>query len=122
MLKSKNKLKKKFHITCTAYDKSGRVIAIENNSYTDSCRLMRFFAKAVGDRTKNDQRKVYNHAEIKCIDRAIKLGKIVHMLKVERIENGLYQNAKPCYICMHAIKHFKIAKVIYSTTEGFKTL
>lgn len=114
---SKKNRRKKFHITCTAYDKSGRVICIENNSYKDSCRLMRFFAKATGE-----HKKVYNHAEIKCIDKAIKLGKIVHSLKVERIENGLYQNAKPCKICTYAIKHFKINKVVYSTPEGFKIL
>ena len=119
MVKAQNKKnrRKKFHITCTAYDKSGRVICIENNSYKDSCRLMRFFAKATGE-----HKKVYNHAEIKCIDKAIKLGKIVHSLKVERIENGLYQNAKPCKVCTHAIKHFKINKVLYSTPEGFKIL
>lgn len=119
MVKVQNKKnrRKKFHITCTAYDKSGRVICIENNSYKDSCRLMRFFAKATGE-----HKKVYNHAEIKCIDKAIKLGKIVYSLKVERIENGLYQNAKPCKICTHAIKHFKINKVVYSTPEGFKIL
>ena len=108
---------KRFVITCTAYDKSGRVICVESNSYKDSCRLMRFFANAVGE-----HKKVYNHAEIKCIDKAIKLGKIVHSLKVERIENGLYQNAKPCKVCTHAIKHFKINKVLYSTPEGFKIL
>jgi len=113
---------KRFVITCTAYDKSGRIICIESNSYTDSCRLMRFFAKRIGDRSKNEDKKIFNHAEIKCIDKAMKSGKIVHMLKVERIENGLYENAKPCNICQFAIKYFRIKKVIYSTREGFKEL
>jgi len=119
---TKKSRSKKFIITCTAYDKSGRVICIENNSYVDSCRLMRFFARMFGNRAKDEHKKIYNHAEIKCIDRAMKSGKIVHSLKVERIENGLYGNAKPCNICQSAIKYFNIKKVIYSTSSGFQTL
>lgn len=105
--------KKRYIITCTAFDKSGRVISIANNSYTDSSRLMRKFARIAGEPWKAS-----NHAEIWCIDKAMKQGKIVHSLVVTRFDSfGQMKSAKPCKTCNTAIDYFKIKNVYYSTED-----
>lgn len=105
--------KKRYIITCTAFDKSGRVISVANNSYTDSSRLMRRFARIAGEPWKAS-----NHAEIACINKAMKQGKIVHSLVVTRFDSfGNMKNAKPCKTCNTAIDYFKIKNVYYSTED-----
>lgn len=113
-----NGKKQRYEIICSAFDKKGRLICSVSNSYTESCSLMRFYAIKTGN-LKNP----YNHAEIACIDKAIKLRKVIDRLVVIRYDcNGNFKDCKPCKICQAAIQDFNIKSVMYSTSEGMKEL
>ena len=110
--------KKRYEIICSAYDRRGRLICSAVNSYKDSSALMRYYAMKVG--------KPYckwNHAEISCLDKAMKLRKVVDKLVIIRYDCfGNLKDCMPCIICRYAIKDFNIKMVMYSTEMGMKRL
>ena len=111
-------MKKRYCITATAFDRSGRVIASAVNSYESSTALMRYYAMKTGN-----PKKVFTHAEIGVLGKAMKLRKIVDKIVIVRYDsNGKLKNAKPCSICSTAIRDFGIRKVLYSTPEGMMEL
>lgn len=110
--------KKRYEIICTAYDKRGRVLCTAVNSYNDSSSLMRYYAMKVGRSYCK-----WNHAEISCIDKAMKLRKTIDKLVILRYDcYGNMKNSKPCRICMQAIQDFNIKHVLYSTEQGMQKL
>lgn len=110
--------KKRYCITASAFDKRGRLIASANNSYKDSCSLMRYYAMKTG----NFQR-VFNHAEVHCLAKAMKMNKVVDTLVIVRYDcSGRMKDSRPCEICQEAISDFKVRKVIYSTPNGMEEL
>lgn len=110
--------KKRYSITASAFDKRGRLIASANNSYKDSSALMRFYARKVGK-----QHCKWNHAEIACLNKVMKMNKIVDTLVIVRYDcSGMLKDSRPCEICQEAISDFKVRKVIYSTPNGMEEL
>lgn len=102
----------KHKITAAAYDKHGRLLAIAQNSYTKSHPMQSYFANKV-----NMQDKIFLHAEVAAILRA--KDKKIHALHVTRTTKaGTLRNAKPCLICMEAIKAYGVDKVFYSDYNG----
>lgn len=97
-------------LTATVYDKRGRQLAKENNSYTQTHPVQYKYANAVGEPTR-----IYLHAEIAALVKAIKNGK-PYKLTVERYDRrGLSKCAKPCAACERAIKAFGVKRVEYTT-------
>jgi deoxycytidylate deaminase len=93
-------------ITAIIYDKRGRIISIGKNSYIKTHPKQAYHAKLVGLPEKQ-----YRHAEIDAIIRCKKLDK-AHKIIVSRLtKGGKYGNAKPCPICVSAIKEAGIKQV-----------
>ena len=102
----------KYVIIATAYDKRGRIIAQANNSYKKTHPLQAYFARLAGL-----PKKIYLHAEIACILAA--QAQRIHTLHViRRDKNGSFSSAKPCPICMLAIRAYQIPKIIFTTEKG----
>lgn len=95
-------------VTATVYDKRNRVLAVGTNSYVKTHPLM----KTLGILCKTPN-KEYLHAEIAALLKC-KRG-VPYKIKVERYDSeGNPRNAKPCPICMLAIKQAHIKIVEYT--------
>ena len=99
------------------YDKRGRVLSIGQNNYEKSHPLQAAHAHKAGM-----PQKIYLHAEVHSIVRCPDLSK-AHKIFVSRWDkNGNPMLAKPCPICMSAIKATGIKKVEYTTGNGFEVV
>lgn len=108
--------KKRYVITASTFDKRGRVISSANNSYSDSSKFMRYHAMLA-----QEPYKVFNHAECRAIELALKQKKVPHKLVILRYNSsGEMADAKPCKTCQLAIRLAGIKKVVYSTSNGMK--
>jgi len=102
--------KKKFEITAFIYDKRGNILSIGKNSYVKTHPLQAMFAKKVGE-----EHKVFLHAEIHAIIRCANLDR-AHRIAVFRYnEAGGAVLAKPCKICLAAIRNHTNIKIIEHT-------
>lgn len=102
-------MKQRQQITAYCYDKRGLLLSTGHNSYTRTHPLQKYFAEKVGHYGKE-----YIHAEIDAILKA--KGKQIQTIQIIRHrKNGNKALAKPCPICMEAIKAFGISKIIWST-------
>lgn len=91
--------RRKHAITAIIYDKRGRVLSVGQNSYTKTHTLQAHHATKVGMPDK-----VYLHAEVHAITRLFDLTK-AHKIFVARWDKqGKPLNAKPCPVCMSAIR------------------
>lgn len=89
----------KHALTAIIYDKKGRVLSVGHNNYVKSHPLMAKYAEEVGE-----PYKIFLHAEVHAILRCKELNK-AHKIFVARYgKQGDPLNAKPCPICMSAIK------------------
>ncbi len=94
-------------ITSTIYDKKGNKIATATNSYTKTHPLQAKYAKACGMPHKS-----FLHSEILCLIRAKGKG---YKLVIERFgRSGKPLLAKPCPICLMAIKESGIERIEYT--------
>lgn len=91
--------KQKQDITAIIYDKKGKVLSIGKNSYVKTHPLQFEHAKKV-----NMPDKVFLHAEISAIIKCKDLHS-AHKIFVSRLyKDGTGANAKPCPVCMSAIR------------------
>ena len=89
----------KHALTAVIYDKRGRVISVGQNSYVKTHPLQAKYAAEVGMPDKQ-----FLHAEIHAIIRCKDLTK-AHKIFVSRWDkHGRPMLAKPCPVCMSAIK------------------
>jgi tRNA(Arg) A34 adenosine deaminase TadA len=99
-------------ILAKAFDKRNRQISQSYNLYTKSHPLQAHYASKPGL-----PEKVYLHAELSCI---IKARQPIDHLTVERYGNkGNILLARPCPVCMLAIKEAGIIFVEYTTPGGW---
>lgn len=97
-------------------DQRGMLMSTASNSYSKTHPLQKYFAEKVGH-----PEKIYLHAEIAAILRC--KDKPIHTIKIFRYgADGQTMLAKPCPICMEAIKAFNIPNVYYSTLNGMKLM
>jgi tRNA(Arg) A34 adenosine deaminase TadA len=95
-------------IVARVYDKKGRLLATGHNSYTKTHPRQAHFARLAGT-----ERKTYLHAEIAAIVRC-RYG-IPYSIRVERRKaNQSLALAKPCSVCMLAIKEAGIKEISYT--------
>jgi len=94
------------HLTAIIKDRKGKILSIAQNSYTKTHPLQAKYANAV-----KLPKKVFLHAEIHSIVKCADLSK-AHSITVIRLNSrGEPLLAKPCPICMSAIRATNI-KVI----------
>lgn len=104
--------RKKFHLTCTAFDKKGRVLSHGHNQYK-SHPIQKFFSIKAGE----SELKHCIHAELSAILRAG--DKQIDSLFVQRFaSDGTYALAMPCKSCQEAIKAYGIRLVRYTSKQG----
>jgi len=91
--------KKRFSITASIYDKRGRLLSKGKNSYTKTHPIQKYYAAEAGL-----PQKQFLHAEIHAIIKC-KFIKKAHKIVVHRYtQSNDPATAKPCKICMKAIK------------------
>ncbi len=96
----------KQNITAMIFDKKGRILSIGKNSYVKTHPLQAEYAKKVGD-----PNKIYLHAEVAAIIRCRDLSKAYKIVITRVNVNGEFVLAKPCSICMRAIKESGITVI-----------
>lgn len=96
----------KHELTAFIYDKRGRIISVGKNSYVKTHPLQAKHAQQVGMKEK-----VYLHAEIAAIARCKDLNKAHKIFVVRTGKTGATLLAKPCPVCMSAIKAANIKYV-----------
>lgn len=99
-------------LSAQCYNKNGKLLSSATNSYTKTHPLMAHFANKVGMPCK-----IYLHAEVAALLKA-KDNKVYSLHVVRRTKAGTLRNAKPCAICMEAIRAFGVDKVFYSADNG----
>lgn len=101
-------------IIATAFSKN-RKLSVGVNSYTRSHPLQAKYAQSVGQPSK-----VFLHAEVSAIIKAMKFRQKIELLQVERYgKNDKMLLAKPCSICFLAIQEAGIQKIRYTTVDGW---
>lgn len=88
--------------------KRNRILSVGFNS-KDSCKLQRTY--------KPDPYAFYNHAEISCLDNALKRGhdpKGATIYVVRHSKGRTLGCAKPCSGCQNALETYKVRKIIHS--------
>jgi tRNA(Arg) A34 adenosine deaminase TadA len=100
---------RKFYVTAATLDKRGRIIAIGDSSPVKTHPLMKRYCHLI------NKYKIYLHAEISAL---VKSHREVDSLIVVRVnKHKQIASAKPCPICMAAIRDAKV-RIIYYTCEG----
>ena len=105
--------RKRYHILAKCYDKRKRVISVGENSYTKTSTVMSYFAEKVGL-----PKKIYLHAEVQSLLRCKDTQP--YKLTIERYDDkGGPALAKPCPVCVEAIKAWGVCVVEYTSPEGW---
>ena len=98
--------KKRYVVIANAFDKRGRLLAVDTNSYTKTHPVQKYYADKVG----HPLERCYIHAEIHAILKC--KAKRIYRITVERYDSfGFPANSKPCAICAAAIKAYGIQVV-----------
>lgn len=104
--------KQRYTIVAHCFDKRGLLLSCATNNYDKSHPLQKYFAEKAGQ-----HERIYLHAEIGAILRA--KDRQVHHIRVFRYgANGETLLAKPCPVCMEAIKAFGVKQLSYSSKDG----
>jgi tRNA(Arg) A34 adenosine deaminase TadA len=91
------------------YDKQGRLLSHGQNHYNKSHPIQARFAKGAGQPDR-----IYLHAEIAALVR-LKKGQIPYKIMISRCrKDGSSGLARPCAVCMAAIKHWGIQSIEYT--------
>lgn len=105
--------RKKFVLTATTFCSKGRVIAHGTNNYRKSHPLMSSLASKVGT-----PERIFLHAEVQALLKS--KDKIVETLLVQRYNSkGEMTLARPCPVCMEALKMYGVNRVKYTTKDGW---
>ncbi len=91
--------RRKYTLTATIYDKRGRVLSREQNSYRKTHPLQSAFSKKYGN-----GHQIFLHAEIHALIKLKDWSK-AYKIKVERYnKDGTPALAKPCKVCSEALQ------------------
>jgi deoxycytidylate deaminase len=101
---------KKYWVIAASLDHHNNIISIGENSYQKTHPMQSRLAIKTGNRTKE-----YLHAEIASLVKNNKKPESIVIIRM--INNGKVKMAKPCQVCMLAIKEAKI-KYIYYTNDN----
>jgi tRNA(Arg) A34 adenosine deaminase TadA len=99
-------------VKAICFDKKGNIISRAENSYDKTHPLQKHFAMKV-----NEPHRIYLHAEMLALIRA-KNKRISSIHIARQAANGKNALAKPCKICMAAIKAYGVKFISYTTNNG----
>ena len=107
--------RKKFELISTTFDKRGRPITTQRNSYSKSHPLQFYFSKKAG----MHEDRVYLHSELHACIKSN--GRKIHSILVQRFDaDGSPADAKPCASCIEALKAYGVEKARWTTKNGIK--
>jgi deoxycytidylate deaminase len=102
-------MSKEQNITAILKDKRGYVLSIGKNSYTKTHPIQAKHAQKVGL-----PEKIYLHAEVDALVRCKDLSKVDNITVIRETRHGRYLNAKPCPVCMSALKAAGIKNIFHT--------
>lgn len=102
----------KHSVTAMIMNKRGRVLSVGTNSYVKTHTLQAKHANKVGLPEKR-----FLHAEVSAIVKCKDLTKAHKIVVMRYTKDGKPANAKPCPVCMSAIKAFGIKFVEWTMEE-----
>lgn len=101
----------KFYVIAATLDKRGRVISIGENSPVKTHPRMRGYAIKA-----KEAHRMFLHAEVAAL---VSSPRKVYSIVVIRVSpTGEMALARPCPVCMVAIKEAKVKHIWYSTQQG----
>lgn len=99
----------KYRLCAIITDKRGRILSIGTNSYKKSHPRQAYYAVKCGNKDA-----IFLHAEIDALVK-VKYTDTPYAIYIARVNNqGQSRLAKPCNICLNAIKDAGIEKVYYT--------
>jgi len=101
----------KFYVISATLDKRGRIVAIGRNNPIHTHPVMQEYAV----RAKSPE-KSYLHAEISALIKSRR--KITSIIVIRINKRGNLAMARPCPVCMLAIKEAKLKYIEYSDESG----
>lgn len=102
---------KRYYVIAATLDKNDNIIAMAENSYVKTHPLQAHLAEVAGRPCRE-----YLHAEIGALVKSY--AKAESIMVVRQTRGGLTRCAKPCDICMMALKEAGVRRVYYSDDEG----
>lgn len=97
----------RYNVAAATLDRRGNIIAIAQNSYVKTNPMQKRLACLCGNSSRE-----YLHAEIAAI---VKSERKVYAIAVARVSHdGSIKPARPCPICMLAIKEAKIKLMLFT--------
>lgn len=102
---------KRYYVIAATLDRHNNVIATAENSYVKTHPMQASLAAKVGRPCKG-----YLHAEIGALVKSYTKAESIMVVRSTR--KGLTKCAKPCDICMMALREAGVRKIYYSDDEG----
>jgi len=102
---------KNYNVISATLDNRNNIISIAKNSYVKTHPMQHKFAIKLGCINKD-----YLHAEIAALVKSHIQAKSIIVIRISK--SGLIKIAKPCRMCMLAIKEAKIKKIYYTDSYG----
>lgn len=103
----------KYTIYARAFDKRNKTLGVGTNSYKKTHPIQKFFAKLV-----QEPYKEFLHAEIAAILKSN--DQEIYSMQIDRFDKkGQPRLARPCPICMAALKAYNVKYIRYSTINGY---
>jgi tRNA(Arg) A34 adenosine deaminase TadA len=96
----------KYNITAMIVDKRNRILSIGKNSYVKTHPIQAKHARRVGK-----ENAVFLHAEIQAIIKCRNIEAAYKIIVTRYDSKGQPRLAKPCDICMDALKSFGINRI-----------
>ena len=107
--------RKRFELISTSFDKRGRQISTQLNSYSRTHPLQKYFSAKV----HMHEARVFLHSELATLIKSH--SHKVHSMLVQRFDSmGNPKDARPCPSCVEAMKAWGVIKVRYTTEDGIK--
>jgi tRNA(Arg) A34 adenosine deaminase TadA len=96
----------RYNVTAIIVDKRSRILSVGKNSYVKTHPLQAKYAKAVGK-----ENAIFLHAEIHALVKCRNI-EDAHKIIITRYDSkGHPRLARPCDICMSALKSFGITRI-----------
>lgn len=102
---------KRYNVVAATLDKHNNIIATAENSYCKTHPLQAHLAERAGRPCRE-----YLHAEIGALVKSCTKAESIMVVRSTR--RGLTRCAKPCDICMMALRQAGVMKIYYSDDEG----
>ena len=102
---------KRYNVVAATLDKHNNIIATAENSYCKTHPLQAHLAERAGRPCRE-----YLHAEIGALVKSCTKAESIMVVRSTR--RGLTRCAKPCDICMMALREAGVRKIYYSDDEG----